>query len=125
MSITWQGNTKVVNYPVSESTNTDILEVKQVVLTDTATIVHFNAYYIPKYWIRVSPNCRLVDEKGETYTLKKADGIKPGEHFYLPESGEAEFSLTFEPLSSSVQSFNFTEGTEKNDWQINRVRLNK
>ena len=47
MSITWQGNTKVVNYPVSESTNTDILEVKQVVLTDTATIVHFNAYYIP------------------------------------------------------------------------------
>ena len=43
----------------------------------------------------------------------------------LPESGEAEFSLTFEPLSSSVQSFNFTEGTEKNDWQINRVRLNK
>lgn len=41
MSITWQGNTKVVNYPVSESTNTDILEVKQVVLTDTATIVHF------------------------------------------------------------------------------------
>ena len=117
MSITWQGNTKVVNYPVSESTNTDILEVKQVVLTDTATIVHFNAYYIPKYWIRVSPNCRLVDEKGEMYTLKKADGIKPGEHFYLPESGEAEFSLTFEPLSSSVQSFNFTEGTEKNDWQ--------
>lgn len=125
MSITWQGNTKVVNYPVSESTNTDILEVKQVVLTDTATTVHFNAYYIPKYWIRVSPNCRLVDEKGEMYTLKKADGIKPGEHFYLPESGEAEFSLTFEPLSSSVQSFNFTEGTEKNDWQINGVRLNK
>ena len=96
-----------------------------LVLTDTATIVHFNAYYIPKYWIRVSPNCRLVDEKGEMYTLKKADGIKPGEHFYLPESGEAEFSLTFEPLSSSVQSFNFTEGTEKNDWQINGVRLNK
>ena len=125
MSITQNTNRKVVNYPVSESTNTDILEVKQVVLTDTATIVHFNAYYIPKYWIRVSPNCRLVDEKGETYTLKKADGIKPGEHFYLPESGEAEFSLTFEPLSSSVQSFNFTEGTEKNDWQINGVRLNK
>ena len=125
MSITGDTNRKVVNYPSFESTNTDILEVKQVELTDTATIVHFYAYYIPKYWIRVSPNCRLVDEKGETYTLKKADGIKPGEHFYLPESGEAEFSLTFEPLSSSVQSFNFTEGTEKNDWQINGIRLNK
>lgn len=125
MSITRQGNTKVVNYPTSESTNTDILEVKQVELTDTATIVHFNAYYIPKYWIRVSPNCKLVDDKGGIYALKKADGIKPGEHFYLPESGEAEFSLTFEPLSTSVQSFNFTEGTEKKDWQINGIKLKK
>lgn len=125
MSITQQGNTKVVNYPTSESTNTDILEVKQVELTDTATIVHFNAYYIPKYWIRVSPNCKLVDDKGGIYALKKADGIKPGEHFYLPESGEAEFSLTFEPLSTSVQSFNFTEGTEKKDWQINGIKLKK
>lgn len=125
MSITRQGNTKVVNYPTSESTNTDILEVKQVELTDTATIVHFNAYYIPKYWIRVSPNCKLVDDKGGIYALKKADRIKPGEHFYLPESGEAEFSLTFEPLSTSVQSFNFTEGTEKKDWQINGIKLKK
>lgn len=125
MSITRQGNTKVVNYPTSESTNTDILEVKQVELTDTATIVHFNAYYIPKYWIQVSPNCKLVDDKGGIYALKKADGIKPGEHFYLPESGEAEFSLTFEPLSTSVQSFNFTEGTEKKDWQINGIKLKK
>ncbi|MEY8684931.1 redoxin domain-containing protein [Bacteroides sp. AN502(2024)] len=125
MSMIRKGNTKMVNYPVSESTNTDILEVKQVELTDTATIVHFKAYYIPKYWIQISPNCRLVDEKGGTYTLKKADGIKPGKHFYLPENGEAEFSLTFEPLSSSVQSFNFIEGTEKNDWQINGVKLNK
>lgn len=125
MSITRQGNTKVVNYPTSESTNTDILEVKQVELADTATIVHFNAYYIPKYWIQVSPNCKLVDDKGGIYALKKADGIKPGEHFYLPESGEAEFSLTFEPLSTSVQSFNFTEGTEKKDWQINGIKLKK
>lgn len=125
MSITQQRNTKVVHYPTSESTNTDILEVKQVELTDTATIVHFNAYYIPKYWIQVSPNCKLVDDKGGIYALKKADGIKPGEHFYLPESGEAEFSLTFEPLSTSVQSFNFTEGTEKNDWQINGIKLKK
>lgn len=125
MSITRQGNTKVVHYPTSESTNTDILEVKQVELTDTATIVHFNAYYIPKYWIQVSPNCKLVDDKGGIYALKKADGITTGEHFYLPESGEAEFSLTFEPLSTSVQSFNFTEGTEKNDWQINGIKLKK
>lgn len=77
------------------------------------------------HWIQVSPNAKLMDEKGTTYTLKSADGITPGEHFFLPESGEAEFSLTFEPLSPQVKSFNFTEGPAKNDWQINGVRINK
>lgn len=125
MSITQQGNTKVVNYPTSESTNTDILEVKQVVLTDTATIVRFNAYYIPKYWIQVSKNAQLVDGMGASYTLQKADGITPGEHFFLPESGEAEFSLTFKPLPLETKLFNFTEGTAQNDWQINGIKLSK
>ena len=125
MSITRQGNTKVVNYPTSESTNTDILEVKQVVLTDTATIVRFNAYYIPKYWIQVSKNAQLVDGMGASYTLQKADGITPGEHFFLPESGEAEFSLTFKPLPLETKLFNFTEGTAQNDWQINGIKLSK
>lgn len=65
MSITQGTNAKIVNHPVTESTNTDILEVKQVELTDTATIIHFYAYYIPKYWIQVSTNAQLTDEKGD------------------------------------------------------------
>ena len=125
MSITGDTNRKVVNHPSFESTNTDILEVKQVELTDTATIVHFYAYYIPKYWIQVSVNAKLVDEQGASYTLQKADGITPGKHFFLPESGEAEFSLTFKPLPLKTKSFNFTEGTAKNDWQINGIKLTR
>lgn len=123
MSITQKNNIKIANHPVAESTNTDILEVKQVELTDTATIVHFYAYYIPKYWIQVSANAKLTDEKGASYALKKANGITPDEHFFLPESGEAEFSLTFEPLPSDTKLFNFTEGTGENDWQINGIKL--
>lgn len=125
MSITQDANKKIVNHPKFESTNTDILEVKQVELTDTATIVHFYAYYIPKYWIQVSKNAQLVDGMGASYTLQKADGITPGEHFFLPESGEAEFSLTFKPLPLETKLFNFTEGTAQNDWQINGIKLSK
>lgn len=94
-------------------------------ITDTATIIHFYAYYIPKYWIQVSTNAQLTDEKGGSYTLKKADGLTPGEHFFLPESGEAEFSLTFEPLPFDTKRFNFTEGTSEKDWQINGIKLTK
>lgn len=124
-SIILQGNKKIVNYPVTEFTNTDIVEIKQVELTDTATVLRLKAFYIPKYWIQVSPNIKLVDEKGASYTLKSADGIKPGEHFFLPESGEAEFSLLFEPLSTQTKTFSIIEGQNKNDWQINGVKLTK
>ncbi len=125
MSIARKANTKIVNHPICKSTNTDILEVKQVELTDTATVVHFYAYYIPNYWIQVSTDAKLTDAKGVSYALKKAEGITPGEHFFLPESGEAEFSLTFEPLPSDTKLFNFTEGTAKKDWQINEIKLTK
>ena len=125
MSIMQRGNTRIVNYPSITSTNTDILEIKQVELTDTATIVHFNAYYTPKYWIQVSPNAKLVDEKGVSYTLKGAIGITPGEHFFLPESGQAEVSLIFEALPLETKVVNFTEGTAKKDWQINGIKVSK
>lgn len=123
MSIIQQGNTKIVNHPAVESTNNDVLEIKRVELTDTATIIHFYAYYIPKFWIKISPNATLVDEKGTSYALKKAIGITPGEEFFMPESGETEFSVIFEPLSPQTKLFNFTQGEAENDWKINGIKL--
>jgi hypothetical protein len=37
----------------------------------------------------------------------------------MPESGEAEFSVTFEPLPLDAQTFSFKEGK----WLIKDVRL--
>lgn len=123
MSIIRQGEWKTVNYPNLQSSNTDNLEIKQVLLTDTATVVRFNAYYIPKYWIQLSPNSHLVDSKGNEYALKKAEGITPGEHFFLPESGEAEFVLYFAPMPVDTDVFDFTEGDTKDSWQLKGVGL--
>ena len=86
MSIVRKANTKIVNHPIYKSTNTDILEVKQVELTDTATVVHFYAYYIPNYWLQVSTDAKLTDAKSVSYALKKAEGITPGEHFFCPKA---------------------------------------
>lgn len=123
MTISQQGDKKLVNYPAFESTNTETLEIKQVELTDTATVVHFNAYYIPKYWIQLNPNAKLIGDNGTNCVLKKAEGITLGKHFFLPESGEAEFTLTFEPLPKQTKTFTFTEGTEESSWQINGVKV--
>ena len=121
MSIVRKANTKIVNHPNYKSTNTDILEVKQVELKDTATVVHFYAYYIPNYWIQVSTDAKLTDAKRRVKNMR-SPRIRI---FFLPESGEAEFSLTFELLPSDTKLFNFTEGTAKKDWQINEIKLTK
>lgn len=123
MSTTRLGNWKTVHYPDLESCNNEVLEIKQVVLTDTATVIHFKAYYTPKYWIQLSSGSSLIGADGTKYALKKTEGITPGEHFFLPESGEAEFTMYFVPLPADARSFDFTEGDSQDSWQLKGVRL--
>lgn len=125
MTITQQGNTKIVNYPKVKSSNTDIIEIKQVELTDTATIIRIKAYYIPNYWIEMSPQVVIMTDNGTSYPIKKAEGITLGQHFFLPESGEAEFTLTFHPLPMNTQTFSLTEGNEEGNWQLKGIELTK
>lgn len=54
-----QGNTRIINYPKVESTTTDMLEIKKVELKEDAIVIHFNAYYIPKYWIQINKNVHI------------------------------------------------------------------
>jgi len=117
----------LVNYPdyKSNKTGSSTLEIKQVECTSKATILRFKAYYIPNYWIRISALASLSTPDGKEYKALKAEGITLGEKFFMPESGEAEFTLTFEPLPMDAASFTFKEGEGEADWQIVDVKLVK
>ena len=67
----------------------------------------------------------LAAPDGKEYKALKAEGITLGEKFFMPESGETEFSLTFEPLPMDAASFTFKEGEGEADWQIVDVKLVK
>ena len=47
-------NNKTVEYPLIETANTNALDIAKVELTDSATILHTDAYYRPHNWIRIS-----------------------------------------------------------------------
>ena len=64
---------EVVENPLIESSNSMTLDVSKVELTDTATVLHVDAY------------------------------------FWMPESGEASFVLSFQPLPKRTKSFDFIE----------------
>ena len=109
-----------VNHPDFDVNKTGgALEIKRVERTADATVIHFNAYYAPGYWIKLEESTVLTTSDGRQFKAVKAEGITLGKEFYMPDSGEAEFSVTFEPLPLDAQTFSFKEGK----WLIKDVWL--
>ena len=87
---------RVVEQPAFEVRNTNTLEFQKIILNDTATIMYVDAYYRPKYWIKIVDETTL-EANGKSYRIKAGDGIKLNEEFWMPESGTASFRLIFLP----------------------------
>ena len=116
----------LVNYPDYQANNTNgVLEIKQVECNLNVTTLHFKAYYTPNNWIRIAEEAFLTTSDGKQYKVLKADGITLGKEFFMPESGETEFSLTFEALPKDAQIFTFQEGNGKNVWAITDIKMVK
>ncbi|WP_418991424.1 TlpA family protein disulfide reductase [Alistipes sp.] len=99
---------RIVENPLIETANTQTLDIVQVCLSDTATVLHMNACFTPRKWIRIDAKSYLRTG-GRKYMLTGADGIAPDSLFWMPDSGEASFALRFQPLPLGTKSFDFIE----------------
>lgn len=52
--------TNVVEYPAVDFYTTETLDVNRIELTDSTTVLHFSAVYIPKFWIRLDKGTHIV-----------------------------------------------------------------
>ena len=110
----WLGTTantpvpRSVENPFIESANTMTLDISKVELSDTATVLYTDAYFRPHYWIKISSESYLQAD-GKKYALKSTQGIEADSLFWMPETGEASFRLSFEPLPRDTRSFDFIE----------------
>lgn len=114
---------KTILRPPSIAKATESIEIAAVHLSDTATVIDIAARYIPKYWIRIDPATCLVADNGERYQIRDGIGIELGQEFWMPESGEASFSLIFPPLPKSVKSIDFVEGEEEGCFNLFGISL--
>lgn len=99
---------RTVENPLIETANTMTLDISRVELTDTATILTVDAYFNPHMWIRIDSRTYLRAD-GRKYAMTRTEGITPDSLFWMPESGEATFRLTFQPLPLRTKSFDFIE----------------
>ncbi len=97
-----------VENPFIESANTMTLDISKVELSDTATVLYTDAYFQPHYWIKISSESYLQADS-KKYALKGTQGIEADSLFWMPETGEASFRLSFEPLPQGTRSFDFIE----------------
>ncbi len=94
------------------------LTITQVKMYKDRTELSVHVDYVPGYWIKINDNVYL-EADGKDYALTGAEGLKIGEEFWMPESGEADIVLKFEPLPSDCSSMDFIE---PGGWMIMNIR---
>lgn len=99
---------RVVENPLIGVANTMTLDFPKIELSDTATVLHVDAYFRPHNWIRIDAGSYLLAD-GQKYMLQGSEGILPDSLFWMPDSGEASFVLKFGPLPRGTKSFDFIE----------------
>lgn len=97
----WVGCTsenRVIEKPGFLLSSSRTLEVNKITLTDTATVVDFDAHGPAKNWFKIAKTSTLTDNKGNVYLVQSSEGIELGKECFLSETGDAGFSLVFPPL---------------------------
>ena len=94
------------------------LKAREVIMSDTATTVHFTMEYEKGHHFRFVKESYLMDEDGNRYPLRSAEGIALDAWVQSPESGVTDFTMHFEPLPKKVQIFDFLEGDTRDAFML-------
>ena len=94
------------------------LKAREVIMSDTATTVHFTMEYETGHHFRFVKESYLMDEDGNRYPLRSAEGIALDAWVQSPESGVTDFTMHFEPLPKKVQIFDFLEGDTRDAFML-------
>ena len=86
------------------------LKAREVIFRDTATTVHFTMEYLKGQNFQFVSSSYLMDEDGNRYPLRSAEGIALNTWVQSPESGVTKFTMHFEPLPKRTLVFDFIEG---------------
>ncbi|MDR2085566.1 MAG: TlpA family protein disulfide reductase [Dysgonamonadaceae bacterium] len=114
----------VVEQPVFESWNSDIIQIEKIELSDTATVMYVHAFCQPGEWIKIDKESYIRKSRSdEKWFVTKSEGIELSEEFEIPDSGKATFKLIFPPLPSEVTAIDFIESDCEECFKIWGIHL--
>lgn len=90
---------QVIDNPKFKARAGNIYNIVRIERTDEATRLHIHAIFRPHWWIKMENNTYLEDaETGKRYAFTGAEGIELNKEVFMPESGQMDFVLIYEPL---------------------------
>jgi len=122
MAVSVQASERIVKLPGFDAWSSSTIELKQIELSDTATILDIDAFYAPHNWITIDKDSYL--KEGDTkYPIRYGEGIELSKKITMPESGTISFRLVFPPLPKNVGKIDFIEGDDPRAFRIWGIRL--
>jgi thiol-disulfide isomerase/thioredoxin len=118
-----QAKDRVVKQPPFIARSSSTIEIDRVVVSDTATVLDVKAFFRPHNWIQISNESYLLADNGEKYPIRSGNGIILGEKFWMPDSGEASFSLIFPLLPPTVKVIDFIESDCEDCFKVWGIHL--
>jgi thiol-disulfide isomerase/thioredoxin len=114
----------IVERPAFDVRNSATLEIDRIEISDTATVLHINAFFNPKDWIAISGET-YIRESGSSAKLPitRSEGINTDEQYRMPKSGKASFRLFFPPLPAGVTRIDLIESDCSNCFKTWGIRL--
>lgn len=113
----------VVNPPFKARSGS-IRNITRVERTPESTRLYIHAIFRPHWWIMEEDDSYLEDTAtGKKYKLTGAEGIELNTKVVMPDSGEKDFVLIFEPLPKETKSIHVLtpSGSESNTYDLSLV----
>ena len=89
---------QTIDNPPFKARSGSISNITRIERTPESTRVYIHAIFRPHWWIKEKGTSYLEDATtGKKYKFKGAEGIEINKEVYMPDSGEKDYVLIFEP----------------------------
>ena len=114
--------TRIIEHPQFESTNTISFEITKLEFKNSETVLYCDVYNSPGEWILLSSSSYLKGKSGKTYKVIRSEGFELDKQIKMPASGFVSFKLHLKPIDKAEKSFDFFEGDNDRDFRIMGIK---
>ena len=115
---------QIIDNPSFKARSGSIHNISRIERTPENTKVYIHTIFRPHWWITVEESSYLEDaETGKKYNFKSAEGVELNKKVYMPDSGEIDYLLIYEPLPKETRIIHLLDssGMENNTFSISLV----